>query len=66
MQITKQGGQTATESPDGRYLYYAKYESSPTAIWRVPVSGGEEEPVVDGLSYRSTLWSRIVAFTSLR
>ena len=50
-QITKLGGSTATESPDGRYLYYAKYETSPSAIWRVPVGGGKEEPVVDGLSY---------------
>ena len=51
VQITKQGGSTATESPDVRYLYYSKYESSPGAIWRVPVNGGKEEPVVDGLSY---------------
>jgi hypothetical protein len=51
VQITRQGGHTATESPDRRYLYYAKYEASPSAIWRVPVNGGKEEPVVDGLSY---------------
>ena len=51
MQITKQGGETAIESPDGQYLYYAKRETSPSAIWRVPVSGGEEQPVVDGLSH---------------
>jgi serine/threonine protein kinase/WD40 repeat protein len=50
-QITRQGGTTATESPDRRYLYYAKEFSSPGSIWRVPVEGGAEERVVDGLSY---------------
>jgi Tol biopolymer transport system component/DNA-binding winged helix-turn-helix (wHTH) protein len=48
--ITKHGGLTATESRDG-FLYYAKDDRSPTAIWRVPVGGGEEQPVVEGLSY---------------
>jgi Tol biopolymer transport system component len=51
VQITKQGGLTATESPDGRFLYYAKRDASPTEIWRVPVDGGEERLVVAGLSY---------------
>jgi hypothetical protein len=51
VQVTTQGGTTATESVDGRYLYYAKVDDSPSAIWRVPVGGGEERPVVDGLSY---------------
>ena len=45
------GGTTATESPDGRYLYYAKDFSSPSSIWRVPVEGGREERIVEGLSY---------------
>ena len=51
-QITRQGGATATESPDRRYLYYAKdSSSSPSSIWRVPVEGGREERIADGLSY---------------
>ena len=29
-----------------------KRQASPTTIWRVPVGGGEETQVVDGLSYR--------------
>ena len=41
----------AAESPDRRYLYYAKDFSSPSSIWRVPVDGGREERIVDGLSY---------------
>jgi Tol biopolymer transport system component/DNA-binding winged helix-turn-helix (wHTH) protein len=51
VRITRQGGLTATESPDGRFLYYAKHEGMPTSIWRVPVGGGEETSIVDGLSY---------------
>ena len=49
-QITRQGGIAAIESGDG-FLYYAKYARSPSSIWRVPVDGGAEVPVVDGLSY---------------
>jgi Tol biopolymer transport system component len=50
VQITRQGGTTATESPDRRFLYYAK-QSAGRSIWRVPVEGGEETPVVEGLSH---------------
>jgi WD40 repeat protein len=51
VRITEQGGFTATESPDGGFLYYAKHEGSPSSIWRVPVGGGEEKLMVTGLSY---------------
>jgi hypothetical protein len=57
VQITHHGGTAATESPDG-YLYYAKSAKptapgsmSPVSIWRVPLGGGEESPVVSGMSY---------------
>ncbi len=50
VQITKQGGTMAIESPDRRFLYYAKNVEGSKAIWRVPVNGGEETPVVAGLS----------------
>jgi hypothetical protein len=40
----------AMESPDRRFVYYAKHWISPTSIWRVPVDGGEETLVVDGVS----------------
>jgi eukaryotic-like serine/threonine-protein kinase len=42
---------TATESPDGRYLHYAKDAAAPSSIWRVPVEGGTEDRIADGLSY---------------
>ena len=50
-QVTRGGGVAASEAPDGRFLYYAKRAASPTAIWRVPISGGTETLVVEGLSY---------------
>ena len=40
VQVTRQGGGMAFESPDGKYVYYCK-DSGP-GIWRVPVDGGEE------------------------
>src|SRR5262249_59416746 len=46
IQITKQGGFDNVESPDGRFLYYAKGRGVP-GIWRVPIQGGAEVPVPD-------------------
>jgi Tol biopolymer transport system component/DNA-binding winged helix-turn-helix (wHTH) protein len=45
-QVTKQGGFEGFESPDGRFFYYAKGRGIP-GIWRIPVEGGAEAPVVD-------------------
>ena len=51
MQVTKKGGgQGAFESPDGKFVFYAKSEGSqfqPTAVWRVPAEGDEEGGVLD-------------------
>jgi Tol biopolymer transport system component len=49
VQVTKQGGFAAMESPDGEYLYYAKDNNDHPAIWRVPVAGGNETPVFPGI-----------------
>lgn len=46
MQVTRQGGYEAFESPDGKWLYYAK-QGNVKGIWRVPVDGGEEIQVID-------------------
>lgn len=43
--MTTQGGFAAFESPDGRFVYYAKL--SDPGLWRVPVEGGEEVPVLE-------------------
>jgi Tol biopolymer transport system component/DNA-binding winged helix-turn-helix (wHTH) protein len=44
VQLTKQGGFGPFESPDGKFVYYAKTPSDPD-IWRVPSSGGEESAI---------------------
>lgn len=48
IKITNNGGISPVESPDGRYLYYAKYEKG--GIWRMPLQGGEEAEVLDEVS----------------
>ena len=45
IQVTRNGGFAAFESPDGSRLYYAKFDAP--GIWSVPVNGGEERPVHD-------------------
>ena len=45
-QVTRNGGFFASESPDGQYLYYAKAPDAP-GLWRMPLSGGREEKVLD-------------------
>lgn len=45
-QLTKDGGFEGFESPDGQFFYYAKGRGVP-GIWRIPVAGGEEAPVLD-------------------
>jgi Tol biopolymer transport system component/DNA-binding winged helix-turn-helix (wHTH) protein len=50
VQVTRQGGGAAFESPDQRWIYYAK-ETRPSSIWRVPVDGGDETKIVEGISY---------------
>jgi len=47
VQVTKQGGFAAFESPDGRLLYYAKFDSP--GLWKMPVEGGVESLVLDQL-----------------
>jgi len=44
IQITRQGGQTMAESPDGLWLYYFK---PGFGLWRMPVNGGSETKVLD-------------------
>jgi dipeptidyl aminopeptidase/acylaminoacyl peptidase len=46
VQVTKGGGREAFESPDGRFIYYAKDENVP-GLWRLPAEGGEEVKVLD-------------------
>lgn len=48
VQVTKGGGFHGHESFDGRQLYYAKSPNQP-GLWKVPVDGGEETPVLESL-----------------
>jgi eukaryotic-like serine/threonine-protein kinase len=54
VQVTRAGGFHAIESPDGRYIYYTRAPGAP-GLWRLPVDGGDEEPVIEGL--RAGFWS---------
>jgi Tol biopolymer transport system component/DNA-binding winged helix-turn-helix (wHTH) protein len=48
VQVTRHGGFAAFESPDGRFLYYAKGLTVP-GLWRVPTNGGEEIELISSL-----------------
>ncbi|HZQ22704.1 MAG TPA: winged helix-turn-helix domain-containing protein [Terriglobales bacterium] len=48
VQVTHNGGFAAFESPDGKFLFYAKGLNVP-GLWRIPVSGGEETEVIRSL-----------------
>jgi len=45
VQVTRQGGREAYESPDGQFLYYTKFGAG--GLWKVPVAGGPETQVVE-------------------
>jgi hypothetical protein len=53
VQITRNGGAVASESADGRFLYYAKTDVP--GIWRTPLQGGEETRILDQ-PYRAFAW----------
>jgi Tol biopolymer transport system component len=46
-QVTHHGGFAAFESYDAKTLYYSRFEGG--GIWSIPVGGGEEQQVTDGL-----------------
>ena len=51
VQITKQGGTYAIESPDGRFVYYLRSYTGldNTELWRVPARGGEEIRIIESV-----------------
>jgi Tol biopolymer transport system component len=52
-QLTKQGGFEGFEEASGKFFYYAKGRGVP-GIWKTPVEGGEETPVVE--TDKAGLW----------
>jgi Tol biopolymer transport system component/serine/threonine protein kinase len=53
IQLTKQGGFEGFEETSGKFFYYAKGRGVP-GIWKAPVDGGEETPVVE--ADKAGLW----------
>ena len=51
VQITRNDGDRALESPDGKYLYYIKGDRYPEqcSAWKRPAAGGEETKVLDSV-----------------
>ena len=47
VQVTRNGGNVAFESPDGKWLYYSN--TPPGGLWRMPVEGGQEERLLEGV-----------------
>jgi len=45
VQVTRDWGKHAFESPDGKFVYYSKEDR--LGIWRQPVGGGREQLVID-------------------
>jgi Tol biopolymer transport system component/DNA-binding winged helix-turn-helix (wHTH) protein len=48
VKLTKNGGISPTESLDGRFLYYSKYEVG--GVWKMPLQGGNETQVIEEVS----------------
>ncbi|MBM3810822.1 MAG: hypothetical protein FJW20_04225 [Acidimicrobiia bacterium] len=61
VQVTRNGGFYATESPDGRHLYYARALDQP-GLFRMPTSGGAETLVLENL--KSGYWGYRVVTAS--
>ncbi|MDX2153841.1 MAG: protein kinase [Bryobacteraceae bacterium] len=53
-QVTQGGGFFGMESADGQWFYYARSPNEP-GLWRKPVKGGPEEPVI--ANFRPGFWS---------
>jgi Tol biopolymer transport system component len=49
VQVTRNGGFNAFESPDGRYLYYGRSEQGRSFVYRMPVEGGTDERLFESL-----------------
>ena len=52
VQVTRSGGYSAFESPDGKYIYYTKFSPRSAfygeGLFRMPAQGGEETQVLEG------------------
>ena len=54
VQVTKNGGDAAFESPDGKWVYYSRFWYADKGICRIPAEGGEEQKIIDKVVYRDS------------
>jgi eukaryotic-like serine/threonine-protein kinase len=59
VQVTRSGGYVSFASPDGRYIYYSKFQQQ--GVFRMPAEGGEEVQVLS-VSTRVGLTAKGVYF----
>jgi Tol biopolymer transport system component/DNA-binding winged helix-turn-helix (wHTH) protein len=51
-QVTRNGGNEAVESPDGRFVYYVR--GGIAGLWSVPASGGDETLLIKDLQWENS------------
>jgi Tol biopolymer transport system component len=49
LMVTKNGGFAPLLSQNDDFIYYAKSPALASDVWRVPIDGGEETKIVDGV-----------------
>ncbi len=49
VELSKNDGSVALESPDGAYIYYVETIDRPSALWRLAVSGGAPVKMLEGV-----------------
>lgn len=49
VQITRNGGRSALESLDGRFVYYLRPRVTTSSLWSMPAAGGEEIRVLEAV-----------------
>ncbi len=66
LQVTRNGGTSSLESPDGKTLYFTKTTPGfDFSLWSMPVSGGPETKVIASLHrYNFALTSAAIYFTT--
>jgi Tol biopolymer transport system component/DNA-binding winged helix-turn-helix (wHTH) protein len=52
VQVTRNGGGTAFESPDGKFVYYLEGDYR-GGLWKMPASGGEENQILPSVFLRN-------------
>jgi Tol biopolymer transport system component len=53
VQVTRNGGFVAFESPDGAHIYYTQTSTAASPLWRLSTTGGEPVKVLDGVIQRA-------------